>query len=399
MKRIIFVDDDIPLLEGLRARLYGMAHEWDMTFADSGGKAIEEFQRRPFDLIVSDIRMPGIHGSRLLRTISERWPETVRIALSGLCEADQVIRVASTAHQFLSKPCESPLLEEVIGRCLGLQELLPSPELRAMVGRIQRLTPLRNTHSKLKELVSGEDATNGELAKMIGSDTVITARVLQMANSSFFRRARRISGIEQAVAHLGFGSIRGLVMSPEIFPQAEDRSANCPVDLERLQLHAQSVAASARALTDGTALADDAVLAALLQNIGYWILSRECPRELERAHECARSNQVSMHAAEIRVLGASHAQIGAYLLGLWGLPRPVVDAVAYHHAPDDVRQGEFDALAALSIARALADLDETTAFAQAIECGSRVGADYLESVGAPFDWAEAMRRVARRAAS
>jgi HD-like signal output (HDOD) protein/ActR/RegA family two-component response regulator len=399
MKRIIFVDDDVPLLEGLRARLHGMADKWHMTFTDSGGQAIAEFQRQPFDLIVSDIRMPGMHGARLLRTVGERWPETVRIALSGLCEPEQTVRVATTAHQFLSKPCEFPLLENVVERCLSLQELLPSPDLRRVVGRIQRLAPQRGSHSTLKTLVSGADATHRELAEATASDTVVTARVLQMANSGFFRRGRRVSNLEQAVAHLGCGSIRTLVMSSEVFPHGTDKPASCLVDLERLQLHARQVVDSAHALTAGSALAEDTALAALLKDIGYWVLACECPRDLARAHEWALTNGVPMHEAETKVIGASHAQIGAYLLGIWGLPGPVVDAVAHHHSPEDVRHGEFDALAALSIAVAFTESDEASAFGDTVECVTRVGPDYLESVRAPFDWEEAMHRVATAARS
>ena len=143
MKRILFVDDDMPVLEGLRLQLRRREREWTLVFVNSGAQALVEFQSQPFDVIVSDIRMPAMHGTRLLRTVSERWPEAARIALSGVNDLEQGMHLAPIAHQFLSKPCDSPVLEQVIDRSLTLQALLPDPTLRAMVGRIRRQSDIR----------------------------------------------------------------------------------------------------------------------------------------------------------------------------------------------------------------------------------------------------------------
>ena len=172
MKRVLFVDDDIQVLEGLRLVLRRREHEWTMTFVDSGARALAEFQTQPYDVIVSDIRMPAMHGTRLLRTVSDRWPEVARIALSGVTDAEQAMHLAPIAHQFLSKPCEPSVLEQVIDRSLGLQELLPEPALRAMVGRARRLPPLRRTYAKLQSALLSDEPTAHEVAQIVASDTV-----------------------------------------------------------------------------------------------------------------------------------------------------------------------------------------------------------------------------------
>lgn len=394
MKRILFVDDEVPLLEGLRVRLRGMQHKWAMTFANSGGQALAEFQREPYDVIVSDVRMSGMHGARLLRTVSERWPESVRIALSGIADPEQAIRLAPIAHQFLSKPCESPLLEETIERCLALQDLLQRPALRALVGKTQRLSPLRGTHAKLLSVLSCENAPTQDVAQVIASDTIVAAKVLQMVNSAFFRRGRRITNVNQAVAYLGFAAIRNLVMSAEVFAQWPDKSVDTTLYLEQLQQHTQQVVTVAHALTVDTPLVDDTLLAALLHDIGYQILAHECPHELKSARDLALAERVAMYVAEREIIGASHAEIGAYLLGIWGLPYPVVEAVAYHHAPERARPTQFDALAALAVAHALTPADDSTVFGGVLEGDSGVGEEYLASLPAPFDWSEATRRAA-----
>lgn len=394
MKRILFVDDDLPVLDGLRARLHRMSNKWAMAFVDSGGRALAEFQRQPFDVIVSDVRMPGIQGGRLLRTVSERWPEAVRIALSGLTDPEVAVRFAPLAHQFLSKPCESRVLEDVIERCLDLQRLLRQPALRAIVGRMRQLPALRGTYARLQRTLANEEVSVREVAEVVATDPVIAAKVLQMVNSAFFRSGRRMTNIEQAVGYLGFAAIRNLVLSAEVFTlwpmQTRDDS---PLDLERLQQHAQQVMMVTRALTARSALADDALLAALLHDIGYWILAHECPHDLERAYRCARDEGITLEDAEREVLGASHAQLGAYLLGIWGLPYTVVEAVAHHHAPQRVAQKEFDVLAALAVAHALAGFDDTSAFGGPLAHDQTVDAAYLESLGAPFSWEEASLRA------
>ena len=161
-----------------------------------------------------------------------------------------------------------------------------------------------------------------------------------------------------------------------------------------MQQHAHSVAAAASALTAKTPLADDAMLAGLLHDIGYWILAQECTEDLSRAVELARSSNIPLHEAETQIIGASHAEIGAYLLGLWGLPYSVVEAVAHHHQPERVAHSSFDVLAAVVIGHSLAPTDDASAFGTAIPPDPKVDPSYLIAVNAPFDWNEATRRVA-----
>jgi CheY-like chemotaxis protein len=210
MKRILFVDDDVPVLDSLRMRLRPMSSQWAISFASSGGQALADLQQETYNVIVSDIRMPGMDGVRLLRTVSERWPETVRIALSGYADPQQTLHLAPVAHQFLSKPCEALLLEQTIERCLVLHEVLHQPKLRAVVGRLRRLPALRGTHAKLQAAVANEDVTMHEVAQIIAGDPVVAAKVVQMVNSAFFRRGRRITSIDQAVTYLGLSTVRAL---------------------------------------------------------------------------------------------------------------------------------------------------------------------------------------------
>jgi HD-like signal output (HDOD) protein len=182
-------------------------------------------------------------------------------------------------------------------------------------------------------------------------------------------------------------------MSIEVFSQWPRSLAPLGFDPERLQAQAQKVAAVARALAMGSVSPDDAMLAGLLHNIGYCVLVQECLPQLEQAARLAKSRGVPMHQAEREIIGASHAEIGAYLLGIWGLPFTIIEAVAFQHTPQHIAQDHFDLLAVLATAETLALADTPNAFGVADSGETRIDADYLRRLNAPFDWDEAMRRA------
>jgi putative nucleotidyltransferase with HDIG domain len=214
-----------------------------------------------------------------------------------------------------------------------------------------------------------------------------------MVNSAFFRLARPATNIDQAVSYLGVAAIRNLITSEEIFSPWPERTPATFLNIQELQAHSHAVAAAAHALACDTPAADETLLAGLLHDIGYWVLAQERPDDLARAVETAVAQRVPLHDAEVSVIGASHAQIGAYLLGLWGLPTSVVEAVAHHHEPHRVMPSSFTPLAALAIAQALLPADDTSAFGTGLVAAPRVDESYLSSFTAPFDWAEAVQRV------
>jgi HD-like signal output (HDOD) protein len=157
-----------------------------------------------------------------------------------------------------------------------------------------------------------------------------------------------------------------------------------------MQAHVQRVARVTAALTAGTACSDEAVLAAFLHDIGYWVLVQERPAELDRAAALAVTEDIPMQEAERRVLGASHAEIGAYLLGLWGMPNTLVEAIAHHHTPERVAVRRFNTLSALAVAVALAGTDDSDAFASPPRRNLLVGEAFYEQLeGVPFDWVDA----------
>jgi putative nucleotidyltransferase with HDIG domain len=393
MKRVLFVDDDVQLLQGLRMRLHRLRSKWEMDFVESGPLALQAMERRAYDVIVSDQRMPEMDGATLLQEVLKRWPRTVRIVLSGYAELEQTVRLVPVAHQYICKPCEANILENVIERCLALEALLDRPALRELVGCLGPLPPAPSTYVQLQAAMASETSSIKDVALLVSKDTIVAAKLLQIVNSGFFRLPRRIVSVEQAVSYLGLTTVRNLVVSAEVFskwPAAGSHSLR----LDTLQQHTSQVAAVAYALVRDTPIANDTLLAALLHDIGYWVLLKERAPQLAEATRIATTESIPMDEAEQRLFGASHAEIGAYLLGIWGFPSTIVEAVANHHSPRSVAQTGFDALAALSIAHALTEPNEGAAFGEAGVRHSEITADYLAVVHAPFSWDEAKAKAA-----
>lgn len=392
MKRILFVDDERELLNSLRARLYKRRSEWEMVFVESAAAALAEMEKTPADLIVTDVRMPGMDGREFLSIVKVRWPKTIRIVLSGYAEQIQLLQLVSLAQQYLSKPCDVLLLENIIERCLHLHDLLEGEQLRSVVGRVSSLPTMPKVYAQLQAALAEPDISTAKMAGIIAQDAAIATKILQVANSAFFRLPKPMSRIKDAVAYLGFGSIRNLVMSAEVFSQWQHTSGPQALQAEQLQTHALASAAACAALAAGTPLADDAWLTGLVHDIGYWVLMKECPAQLQQALQLANAEGISTYAAEKQIIGATHAEVGAYLLGVWGLPYSLVEAVAYHHTPQAVAHHAFDLLGILVVAHSLLD-QHRHALPLSSEMNTEIDADYFAGLHPPYDLQEARHRV------
>jgi len=393
MKNILFVDDEAELLDSLRARLRKHRSDWNMTFVDSGEKALQELQKQRIDLIVSDVRMPGMDGGQLLTVVKQRWPETIRIVLSGYSEQAQVLRLTLLAQQYISKPCNAQQLENTIERCFQLRSLLTSEKVRAIVGRVGKLPVMPKVFARLQEAIAQPNVNMNTISEIVSADVAIAAKVLQIANSAFFRLSKPISGVKQAVTYLGIATLRNLVLSAEIFEQWKTPRDFPQFDADYLQQHALTAAAACKSLTAPGQSGDDAWMVGLVHDIGYWILIQESPAELLKALSHAQSAKIPAYQAEQEIVGATHAEIGAYLLGMWGLPYPVVEAVAMHHTPHNVVQQGYDLLALLATAHALLPAHSAYALRDEPEVPPVVDESYLAALHAPFNWQEAEQRV------
>ena len=198
MTRVLFVDDEPAMLEGLRRSLYRAQKKWEMRFVTSAALAVAALQEAAYDVLVSDLRMTRADGAELLGIARDKSPQTVRIVLSGYSEERQIARLVPLAHQYLAKPCAPERLQAAIERCVELQAMLHDPRVRSLVGRVRSLPTIPRAYAELGQVMAREDATAGEVAAAAMRDSAIAAKILHVANSSFFRLARPVRRVEQA---------------------------------------------------------------------------------------------------------------------------------------------------------------------------------------------------------
>jgi HD-like signal output (HDOD) protein/ActR/RegA family two-component response regulator len=390
MKRVLFVDDEPLVLEGLKSSLYTRRKDWEMHFARGGAAAIELMRELHFDVLVTDLRMPGVDGTTLVARARIDSPDTIRIVLSGYADEEQSRRLVSLAHRYLSKPCEPQRLEECVERCLTIRSLIESEKLRTHLGSVAALPTMPSTFAALQLALADPAVDSNKVAAIIKKDPAVAAKVLQVCNSAFFRLPRRVSSIQQAVSYLGLSTVRSMVLSAELFRPGKALSP--ALDLGQLQRHALSVGAIARSLAAGTGWADDAFLAGLLHDIGFLLLGRHFRIEMQQALQATAAG-MSLAVAEHKYLGVDHGTAGAYLLGLWGLPYEIVDAVAHHETPTRLTNGGFDVLSAVGIAHAL--LLQVRP-GDVLMYGSDefpIGDEYLRSIGYPHSWESLLARA------
>ena len=350
MKRVLFVDDEPQVLQGLRATLYTRRKEWDMHFAGGGAQAMELMQSSPFDVLVTDLRMPSVNGTALVAWTRSNSPDTIRIVLSGYADEEQSRQLVSIAHRYLCKPCDPKQLEECVDRCLTTRAFIQSDELRAQLGSVGTLPPIPATFAALQRALADPGTDSSKIAAIVQKDTAIATKILQACNSAFFRLPRRVASIQQAVTYLGSSTIRSMVLSAEIFGAGQ--SVCEALDLSQLQRHALSVAAVVRSLMGNTAQAEEAFLAGLLHDVGFLLLGQLFKEKMQLALEACAAG-MPLVEAERKFVGVDHGTAGAYLLGLWGLPFEVVEAVAHHEEPPPNARASLDAPSAICIAHAL----------------------------------------------
>lgn len=332
--RVLFVDDEEYILEGIERMLFHAADSWEISCAGSGKEALEILAEDPFDVIVTDMRMPGMDGAALLHEVHTNFPSLVRIVLSGYAELEAAMRAVPVAHQFLTKPCKAETLCAVIERAFSLQALLTDDRVRKIVGHVNNLPSVPQVYSKLTRALAEPEVEAADIADIISQDAAMCAKILQLVNSSFFGRGTKVSSVKQAVVRLGFQMVKNLALSAEVFKVVASDKTLLGFSIEAEQVHALRCATLAKTLlSEDRAAAEDAFMAGMLHDIGKLLMAAELPDKLGEALKLAHTKQISLEQAEVELMGISHAEIGAYLLGIWGLPYPIVEAVANHHNP------------------------------------------------------------------
>ena len=225
-RKILFVDDEPKVLISIRRMLHSLRKEWDMQFAESGPEALSILAQDPFDVIVTDMRMPGMDGAQLLTEVKQNYPQMVRIVLSGHADKEMIYKSVRPAHQYLSKPCDADLLKLTVSRACTLREMLTQDSLKKVVSEMDSLPSLPSLYAEIMEELRKEDASIQKIGEIISRDLGMTAKILQLVNSAFFGIPRHIENSAQAVNLLGMNIVKALVLTMEVFSEFEQNKSN-----------------------------------------------------------------------------------------------------------------------------------------------------------------------------
>lgn len=298
------------------------------------------------DAVVS--AMPGDDAERLaLAELRTAHPGAVRILLLEPGQGGDTMQLLDRAHRVLRRPLDPLELVDALEGVTELREVLANPGLKQAIGRIESLPAPPRLYLELVRVMRDPDVTMATIAELLGRDPAIVARVLRLCNSAYFSAGREVSDIRAAATRLGLQTLRQVVLASEALAHDDLDEA----EREAMQARALRVSQLAGRLLGGPS-AELAATAGLLAEVG---------RLLPVANEDEAEGQTD--APDQR-----HAAAGAYLLGLWGLPDPIVEAVAFQYGPRHTRTGGFWVAGAVHVASALVN-------------GTGVDTDYLRSVG------------------
>lgn len=347
MINILFVDDDSDILASFRAMLRPKRKEWRVHFTQSAEAGLEMIKKEPFDVVIADMRMPGMGGADLLLEVERLQPSTIRIILSGYSEMEALLKSVRPAHQFLSKPCSSDVLMSTIERVISLRHILANEQVRKVVGGLESLPALPELYLQIEQELRSDEPSLKRVGELVKQDMGVSASLLKVVNSSFFGFFKKITSPSHAVTLLGIEVLKGLVLGVKLI-KSFDVSQFKGYSIERLWNHCLGVAAFAKVIAREEGLSDSMCdslfIAGLLHDIGKLVLATQMYDEYKTVLELVCQEGGTILDAESRILNVTHAEVGAYLLGVWRMDMTVTEAVFGHHEPQRSWDGLSPAL-------------------------------------------------------
>ncbi len=365
-KHLLFIDDKPKVADAFLRIMEFNRHLWEIETAVSGEAALGRLAKDPFDVIVIDMGMTNTDARKLMNEIKSSYPWIIRISLFVGPTKDKLISPTGLIQLSLSKPDDVQHLKSTLARAYNLSNILSNTKLRSVVSSLETLPGRPSLYNELTRELQSLYPSAKEVGRIIEQDMAMSSKILRIVNSAMFSLPNQISSPTHAVNLLGLNTIKMLVLSNQLFSQFNVKNA-AEFGLSGIWNHSLTVASNAKkiALTAGKdqKIAEDASIAGLLHDIGKLIYASNLPEDYKKVQELKQTENMNEPEAEYSIFGANHAHLGAYLLGLWGLPDAVIDAIAFHHEPASLSVSSFNALTAVHIANGFAkshDLDDET---------------------------------------
>lgn len=387
-KHICFAGFGEGDLQALQPSLSALEGAWDCVFSPDAASALDTLASGPFDAAVANLTPGGIDDAELLEQAAIRHPRTMRFVLGDVADRELVVNRMGAAHQFISRPWKPRELVSIIERGLALDAWLSNDTLRSFIPKLGKLPSLPSTYFEVLKRAESPHCTIENIAEIIAHDPALTARLLQMVNSPACGLNRKITSPAEAVARLGLDTVKSVVLCLQLYSQSASVQ-DVPYSLDQLWRHSFKVAkTSAKIVLNCIAsegMSSEAYTAGLLHNIGQIVLATNVSREYSAVVVTAREQDRPLQEVEKEQLGVTSSQVGAYLLGLWGMPLPIVEAAALHLTPASASSIEFSLLTVVHVANILSYEDKGEKDGL---LGPKLDTNYLATLGLPQKTAE-----------
>ncbi len=334
--RVLFVDDEQSVLDTMRRLLMVEKVDWQCEFSPSAAMALRLFEDKPYDVVISDLRMPYMDGARLLHEIQRRWPQTLRVVCSGHMESTSMLTSVKSAHRYLVKPCKGSQVADVVNNLAKMRFLLKKEPMRKLVNSMDNIPVLPDVYGRVMAEVRKDEPSLKRIGGIIAEDVAMSAAILRLVNSPFFGLRNEIRHPEQAVPLLGLDIIRSSLLFNHLFTTLD--ISCCPeFDMSALWTHCLKTARIARCIAEYEGLAVEMVeqcfAAGMLHDMGKLVLVTNFPDVYAAILGRCKADNITVYDCEMDRFGVAHGEVGAYLLGLWGMPEYQIRALACHHAP------------------------------------------------------------------
>ena len=389
LRHIVFVDDDPDVLKGLAVSLRRVRRTWRTSFCSSGQQALDLMEQKRCDVIVSDMRMPGMDGATLLGHVRKKHPSVIRFVLSGHADQYSSLGAVSCAHQWMAKPCSREELLRAIERACSIRDLHENPALERAVGSIGALPVLPEPYRSILERISDPGSSVSEIADLVVEDPALCARFLQIVNSAFYGLPTTVVDVGNAISLLGLKAVSQILLSSGSFTVLGPDAERAGFSFAELQRDSVIVSRLASSLVADATDAAAATTAGMLHDLGSLLFVRSRGREFVQLVGEASRKGIPQWQLEEKNFGMTHAEVGGVLLGIWGLPLDVVEAVAFHHSPQSLQADTINAAVAVHLARTL--LDDSRSSRDARAGGHSIDRDLLLRLGldrVPDEWWE-----------
>ena len=335
LKRILFVDDESQILRSV-TRLF-MDTEYEVITAESGKEALIILENEEIDVIVSDMKMPKMNGYELLSEVKKRFPNIVRIVLSGFSDERAVYDALqkNISKLYILKPWENNVLINTIEKVFHIENALRNNNnVLKFVKNAEELPTIKTSYQKIINVIENDEDIY-KIVSAIEYDNSIVTKLLHIVNSSYY--GVKTGSIKRAVAYLGLDNIKNIVIASAFIDGLTFNSK----DNERLERLWEHAFISNRIISIvyneflNKKIPETQMNAGLLSNVGIIFMIHSFHDKYIEIFDEVKIHHTSIIELENKAFGTNHQEIGGYLLQWWDIPLPIVEASLYHHNPFD----------------------------------------------------------------